>query len=87
MTLRETFDGCSARQKDMLAILQGDERPHGIPSAYIRPPFHVPESKKVDELLKAMRSERAAAGKCSTIRSASGVASMCAWSPPAATVR
>lgn len=44
--------------KDLLAILQGDERPHGIPSAYIRPAFHVPESKKVDELLKAMRSER-----------------------------
>ncbi|MFN3430183.1 MAG: hemolysin family protein [Candidatus Sericytochromatia bacterium] len=44
--------------KDLLAILQGDERPHGIPSAYIRPAYHVPESKKVDELLKSMRNER-----------------------------
>jgi CBS domain containing-hemolysin-like protein len=44
--------------KDLLAILQGDERPHGIPTAYIRAAFHVPESKKVDVLLTAMRQER-----------------------------
>lgn len=44
--------------KDLLAILKGDERPHGIPSAYIRPAYHVPESKKVDELLREMKKEK-----------------------------
>ncbi|MFP5501395.1 MAG: hemolysin family protein [Candidatus Sericytochromatia bacterium] len=44
--------------KDLLAILQGSERPTGIPSSYIRPAYHVPESKKVDELLKDMKKEK-----------------------------
>jgi putative hemolysin len=44
--------------KDLLGILQGTERPEGIPEAYIRPAYHVPESKKVDELLREMRAEK-----------------------------
>jgi CBS domain containing-hemolysin-like protein len=44
--------------KDLLAILRADERPHGIPSAYVRPAYHVPESKKVDDLLREMKKEK-----------------------------
>ncbi|MEB3197288.1 MAG: hemolysin family protein [Candidatus Sericytochromatia bacterium] len=44
--------------KDLLGVLQGDYRPEGIPAELVRPPFHVPESKRVDELLKLMRTEK-----------------------------
>lgn len=44
--------------KDLLGILQGDYRPERIPLELVRPPFHVPESKRVDELLKLMRTEK-----------------------------
>lgn len=41
--------------KDLLAFLQGDERPHLLPTAYVRPAYYIPESKPVDELLSEMR--------------------------------
>ncbi|HEY9723518.1 MAG TPA: hemolysin family protein, partial [Oscillatoriaceae cyanobacterium] len=44
--------------KDLLAILLSDARPHGIPATCIRNAYHVPESKKVDELLRDMRTEK-----------------------------
>ncbi|MEB3284940.1 MAG: hemolysin family protein [Candidatus Sericytochromatia bacterium] len=44
--------------KDLLGVLQGDYRPASIPLELVRPPFHVPESKRVDELLKLMRTEK-----------------------------
>jgi CBS domain containing-hemolysin-like protein len=44
--------------KDLLAIIRRREHPEGIPPQTIRPAYHVPESKKVDELLKDMRTER-----------------------------
>ncbi len=44
--------------KDMLGILQGNYRPERIPSDLIRPAYHVPETKKVDEMLKEMRSAK-----------------------------
>ena len=44
--------------KDLLGLLQGDFRPESIPTELIRPAFHVPESKPVDELLQLMRTEK-----------------------------
>lgn len=44
--------------KDLLAFLQSDERPKQIPLAYIRPAYYIPESKRVDDLLREMRRER-----------------------------
>jgi CBS domain containing-hemolysin-like protein len=44
--------------KDLLGVLQGDFRPENIPAELIRPAFHVPESKAVDELLQLMRTEK-----------------------------
>lgn len=44
--------------KDLLGLLRRRERPDGIPPETIRPAYHVPESKKVDELLKDMRTEK-----------------------------
>lgn len=41
--------------KDLLAFLQADERPHQLPTAYVRPAYYIPESKPVDELLEEMR--------------------------------
>jgi CBS domain containing-hemolysin-like protein len=41
--------------KDLLAFLQGDERPHLLPTAYVRPAYYIPESKPVDALLEEMR--------------------------------
>jgi CBS domain containing-hemolysin-like protein len=41
--------------KDLLAFLQADERPHLLPTAYVRPAHYIPESKPVDELLEEMR--------------------------------
>ena len=44
--------------KDLLGVLQGDFRPEKIPQELVRPAFHVPESKRVDELLQLMRTEK-----------------------------
>lgn len=44
--------------KDLLGVLQGDYRPERIPPELVRPAFHVPESKRVDELLQLMRTEK-----------------------------
>jgi Hemolysins and related proteins containing CBS domains len=41
--------------KDLLAFLQADERPHQLPTAYVRPAYYIPESKPVDALLEEMR--------------------------------
>ena len=41
--------------KDLLAFLQADERPHLLPTAYVRPAYYIPESKPVDALLEEMR--------------------------------
>ena len=39
-------------------VLQGDFRPEKIPPELVRPAFHVPEAKSVDELLQLMRTEK-----------------------------
>lgn len=45
--------------KDLLAYLgKGREKPEGLPTEVLRTPYHVPESKRVDELLAAMRTEK-----------------------------
>lgn len=41
--------------KDLLAFLQADERPHQLPTAYVRPAYYIPETKPVDQLLEEMR--------------------------------
>ncbi|HBN08070.1 MAG TPA: hemolysin, partial [Cyanobacteria bacterium UBA8530] len=41
--------------KDLLEFLRTGERPYRIPTELIHPAFYVPESKRIDELLKEMR--------------------------------
>jgi CBS domain containing-hemolysin-like protein len=44
--------------KDLLGVCHNGGRPEGLPDDLIRPAFHVPESKRVDDLLKLMRTEK-----------------------------
>ncbi len=44
--------------KDLLAFLTTEERPKRIPRTFLRPAFFIPESKRVDELLREMRRDR-----------------------------
>ncbi|HEY9766211.1 MAG TPA: hemolysin family protein, partial [Chroococcales cyanobacterium] len=41
--------------KDLLEFLRTGERPYRIPTELIHPAFYVPESKRIDDLLKEMR--------------------------------
>lgn len=45
--------------KDLLAFLGRDRvKPEALPAEVLRLPYHVPESKRVDELLASMRTEK-----------------------------
>jgi CBS domain containing-hemolysin-like protein len=44
--------------KDLLGVCHNGGRPSGLPDDLIRPAFHVPESKRVDDLLRLMRTEK-----------------------------
>ncbi|HEY9857269.1 MAG TPA: hemolysin family protein [Stenomitos sp.] len=44
--------------KDLLAFLTTDTRPRRIPETFLRPAYFIPESKRVDDLLRDMRRDR-----------------------------
>lgn len=44
--------------KDLLAFLTTDERPRRLPRTFLRPAYFIPESKRVDDLLRDMRRDR-----------------------------
>jgi len=41
--------------KDLLLLLTKRDRPHHLPTAYVRPATYIPESKRIDDLLTEMR--------------------------------
>jgi CBS domain containing-hemolysin-like protein len=41
--------------KDLLSLVTKKDRPHHLPTSYVRPATYIPESKRVDDLLTEMR--------------------------------
>ncbi len=41
--------------KDLLPLIMKRDRPHHLPTSYVRPATYIPESKRIDDLLTEMR--------------------------------